>query len=92
MGIFPYRLGSAELGLKSVWHRLLGDVHKIGSGQGHGRRKMLAYCVFLVRGSVRSHKTSELMVVLIILGDSESHLCVCAIRPLLLWSNRRLWM
>uniref|UniRef100_A0A8C0C0C7 Transmembrane protein 186 n=1 Tax=Buteo japonicus TaxID=224669 RepID=A0A8C0C0C7_9AVES len=31
--IFPYRLGSAELGLKSVWHRLLGDVHKIGSGQ-----------------------------------------------------------
>lgn len=53
---------------------------------------MLAHCGFLVCGSVRSHKTSELMVVLIILGDGESHLRVCAIPPLLLWSNRRLWM
>uniref|UniRef100_A0A8C3V478 Calcium regulated heat stable protein 1 n=1 Tax=Catharus ustulatus TaxID=91951 RepID=A0A8C3V478_CATUS len=85
-------LGSAQLGLKSARHQLLGDVYGRSSGQGHGEGKMLACPGFLVRGSVCSHKPSEFMVSVITSGDHESCLCVCPTRPLLLWSNRRLWM
>lgn len=89
-GILPYRLGSAQPGLKSAQHQLLGGVYRRSSGQGPGEGKMLTCPGFLAR-SVCSHSPVEFLVSNTS-GDLESHLCVCPTRPLLLCSNRRLWM